>query len=159
MREFDHNGLLLAEYQAKLFEKSTELECSSAVFIRRFLHSELLRRLDTNQPSMVSLDIVEGMRSIINQFGNTDYGKEKYSANAMFWMGYIYRYIAYTRESSTAFVMDLFNYRQLNDVYYAFHTQDPEWCVRSLLELNKLSENIFDNNFRIKEIMKRKSAV
>lgn len=157
MKEFDHNGLLLAEYQGKLFEKSTELECSSGIFIRRFLHSELLKKLDANQPSMVSLDVVEGIKSIINQFGNTDYGKEKFSASAMFWIGYIYRYIAYTRESSTVFVMKLFNYRQLNDVYYSFHTQDPEWCVRSLLDLNNLTENIFDKNFRLKEIMKKKS--
>ena len=39
MREFDHNGLLLAEFQGKLFEKSEELNCSSPIFIRRFLHS------------------------------------------------------------------------------------------------------------------------
>ena len=42
MREFDHTGLLLAEFQGKLFEKSTELCCSSAVFLRRFFHSEYL---------------------------------------------------------------------------------------------------------------------
>ena len=36
MKEFDHTGLLLAEYQGKLFEKSTELNCSSAVFFEDF---------------------------------------------------------------------------------------------------------------------------
>lgn len=46
MKEFDHNGLMLAEYQGKLFEKSVELDCSSSIFIRRFLHSELLNDLD-----------------------------------------------------------------------------------------------------------------
>ena len=34
MRKFDHNGLLLAEYQGKLFEASTELNCSTGVYIR-----------------------------------------------------------------------------------------------------------------------------
>ena len=43
MRKFDHNGLLIAEYQGKLFEKSTGLNCSSGIFIRRFLHSDLLK--------------------------------------------------------------------------------------------------------------------
>ena len=46
MKEFDHTGLLLAEHQGKLFEKSTDLSCSSAVFIRRFLHSEYLKKMD-----------------------------------------------------------------------------------------------------------------
>ena len=39
MRQFDHNGLMLAEYQGKLFERSNELDCSTAGFIRRFLQS------------------------------------------------------------------------------------------------------------------------
>ena len=46
MKEFDHNGLLLAEYQGKLFERSADLECSTGIFIRRFLHSDLLKALD-----------------------------------------------------------------------------------------------------------------
>lgn len=33
MRQFDHNGLMLAEYQGKLFERSNELDCS----IQRYL--------------------------------------------------------------------------------------------------------------------------
>ncbi len=49
--------------------------------------------------------------------------------------------------------MKLFPYKQLNDVYYSFHTQDPEWCVKSLLEINNLNEGVFDNNLRLKKIM------
>lgn len=154
MREFDHTGLLLADYQGKLFEKSTDLRCSSAVFIRRFLHSNLLKKMDLNDTASLALDINEGMDSIQKQFGDSDYGKTKYSKNAMFWIGYIYRYLSYTREVSTRFVMKLFPYKQLNDVYYSFHTQDPEWCVQSLLEMKNLSEEIFDNNLRLKKVMK-----
>ena len=141
MRQFDHNGLMLAEYQGKLFERSNELDCSTAVFIRRFLHSDLLSKLDSNNSSSLSLDVCEGINSILEQF-------------ALFWIGYMYRYISYTREQSTKFIMQLFNYRQMNDVYYSFHTQDPEWCIKSLLEINKLSENIFDNNARLKQIIR-----
>ena len=156
MKEFDHNGLLLAEYQGKLFEKSTELNCSSGIFIRRFLHSDLLNKLDINHPLSVSLNVSEGIGSILEQFGDTDYGKEKYPGDTMFWMGYMYRYISYTRETSTRFVMQLFHYRQMKDVYFSFHTQDPEWCVQNLLELNNLNGNVFDVNFRLKETMKER---
>ena len=156
MREFDHTGLLLAEYQGKLFEKSTELDCSTGIFLRRFLHSDLLEKLDTNQPSLVSLDVNDGINSILEQFGNTDYGKEKYSGSSMFWMGYMYRYISYTREIRTRFLMELLDYRQMNDVYYSFHTQDPEWCIQSLLEINHLTESVFDNNYRLKKIIRGK---
>ena len=156
MREFDHNGLLLAEYQGKLFEKSCDLNCSTGIFLRRFLHSDLLNSLDTNNPSLLSLDVNEGINSINDQFGDSDYGKIKYSKSSLFWMGYMYRYISYTRESSTKFVMELFTYKQMNEVYYSFHTQDPEWCIRSLLDLNGLEEDTFDNNLRLKKIIKAK---
>lgn len=153
MRKFDHNGLLLAEYQGKLFERSTDLGCSTGIFMRRFLHSDLLKKLDANNPATLSLSVQDGLQSIQDQFGDTNYGKVKYSKSAMFWIGYMYRYISYTREHSTKFVMILFSYKQMNDVYYTYHTQDPEWCVRSLLELNQLSESIFDKNARLKNVI------
>ena len=153
MKEFDHNGLLLAEYQGKLFEKSTELECSTAVFLRRFLHSDYLKQMDMNDSASLALDVNEGINSIQNQFGESDYGKIKYSKSAMFWIGYMYRYLSYTREVTTKFVVDLFPYKQLNEVYYTFHTQDPEWCVQSLLEMNGQSEDVFDNNLRLKAVI------
>ena len=89
MRNFDHNGLLLAEYQGKLFEKSNELNCSTGVYMRRFLHSDLLKKLDTNNTSYVSLDVSEGLNSILEQFGDSDYGKDKYSKNALFFKFFI----------------------------------------------------------------------
>ena len=153
MKEFDHNGLLLAEYQGKLFEKSTELGCSTAIFLRRFLHSDFLKSLDMNDVTSLTLDVNEGIQSIQNQFGESNYGKIKYSRSAMFWMGYMYRYLSYTREVTTKFVMNLFPYKQLNDVYYSFHTQDPEWCVHSLLEMNDQSEDVFDNNLRLRAVI------
>ncbi len=153
MKTFDHDGLLLAEYQGKIFERSTELRCSTAVFLRRFLHSDLLKKMDMNDVTSLSLDANEAIESIQNQFGESDYGKVKYSKNSMFWIGYIYRYISYTRGVATKFVMRLFPYKQLNDVYYSFHTQDPEWCVHSLLEMNNQSEDVFDNNLRLKAVI------
>lgn len=156
LKEFDHNGLLLAEYQGKIFEKSLELNCSSAIFIRRFLHSNLLEELDKNLSVLLSLDPDEAIQSLLEQYGDSNYGKVKYSRESLFWMGYMYRYISYTREERTPFVMKTFTHKQMNDVYYVFHTQDPEWVIRSLLEMNHLNENYFDKNYRLKQIMLEK---
>ena len=158
MKAFDHKGLLLAEHQGKLFEKSAELDCSTAVFLRRFFHSDYLKKLDQNEVASLSLDVNEAIASIENQFGASTYGKTKFAKSALFWIGYMYRYISYTRQVSTKFVMRLFPYQQLNDVYYSFHTQDPEWCVRSLLEMNGKSEDIFDPNKRLETVMRAKLA-
>lgn len=153
MREFDHMGLLFAEYYGKLFEKSAELNCSSPIFFRRFLHSDLLKQQEKESAELMSLDVNEGMWYILNQYGDTSYGREKYSKSTLFWIGYMYGYISYTREHRMSFVMKLFKNQQMNSVYYTFHTQDPEWCIRSLLELNRLPEDEFDKNKRLKRIM------
>ena len=76
MREFDYNGFLLTEYQAKLFEKSVDLNCSSPVFLRRFLHSDLVNILDENDSTILPLDVNEGIKSIMGQFGDTSYEKK-----------------------------------------------------------------------------------
>lgn len=154
MRKFDHNGLLIAEFQGKLFESSADLNCSSPIFIRRFLHSNLLKKLDDY--SIPPFDLNESLKSIVEQFGDTSYGKEKYSKSSLFWMGYMYRYIAYTREQTTDYVMKIFPYKQMNDVFYSFHTQDPEWCVKNLLDLNNISEDVFDKNKKLKKIIKER---
>ena len=117
MKTFDHDGLLLAEHQGKIFEKSAELGTSTAVFLRRFLHSDYLKKLDRNEVVSLSLDAQEAIESIENQFGASSYGKTKLAKSALFWIGYMYRYISYTRQVSTKFVMRLFPYQQLNDVY------------------------------------------
>ena len=153
MKRFDHEGLLLAEYQWKIFEKSVDLDYSTPIFIRRFFHSDFLNKMD-NYPNLLSLDVVEAIDSINEQFGNSNYGKEKYSKSAMFWIGYFYRYVSYTREQSTRFVMKIFPYKQLNKLYYVYHTQDLEWCISNLLELNGLTEDFVDNNYRLKAIIK-----
>jgi len=158
MREFDHTGILLAEYQGKIFEKSVDLNCSTAIFVRRFLHSNYLKKLDMNDLTSISLDVNEALDSIQSQFGDSDYGKVKYSKNALFWIGYMYRYISYTRGITTKFTINLFSHKQMNDVYYSFHTQDPEWCIYSLLEMNNMSEDIFDNNKRLKKVILKHSA-
>ena len=156
MKEFDHDGLLLAEFQGKLFEKSVDLNCSSPIFIRRFLHSNILKKIDENNPQKLSLDVCEAINSINEQFGDSNYGKEKYSKSSMFWIGYVYRYISYTREQRTSFIMKLFPHKLLNRIYYAYHTQDLELCVSNLLELQGLNEDIFDNNLRLKSIILKK---
>ena len=158
MREFDYEGMILAKYQGMLFEKSVELNCSTPIFMRRFLHSDLLRTLDENLSYLLSLDVNDGLDSINEQFGDSNYGTIKLSSKSLFWIGYMYRYISYTREVNTRFIMKFFDYNLMNDVYLTFHTQDPEWCIASLLDIKGLNEDIFDKNKRLKKLIEKKYA-
>ena len=155
MREFDNNGLRLAEYQAKLFEESISyFECSTKVFLRRFYYSDLLNTLDKNESS-ISLEVSEGLDSIELQFGSSNYGKVKWDPNVLFWIGYIYRYVSYTRDVETKFLMKLFKPEKIKDLYYTYHTQSNEWVVENLLTSKNLNESIFDKNYRLKQALKK----
>ena len=69
MREFDHDGLLLAEYQGKLFERSAELRCSTAVFLRRFLHSDFVKKMEMNGKSEDVFDNNLRLKAVISARG------------------------------------------------------------------------------------------
>ena len=154
--EFNIIGVRVCDYQGKLFMSSTtRFDCSSKIFLRRFLNSEVLTYLDMNDDIYIPDTVDEALDSIEKEFGKTEYGSVKYDSNAMFWMGYMYRYISFTREISTNLLFDLFPPELLNKAYEAFHTQDVEWCVRSLLEMKGLSENIFDPNWRLLQVIKK----
>lgn len=67
----------------------------------------------------------------------------------------MYRCIAYTTGESTKFICKLFNHKQINNIYYSYHTQNPEWCIDTLLNLNNLTRDVFDKNNRIEKIIRK----
>ena len=72
----------------------------------------------------------------------------------MYWLGFIYRYICYTRECSTKFIFELIPPSELKTHYYVYHTQSEEWVVNRILETRDLTEDIFDKNKRLKKRLK-----
>jgi len=150
MREFDSNGLKLCEYQAELFELSYDLDCSSKIFLQRFINSNLVKTLDSNESAFISVP-KEGLLSIKEQYGALSWGSFKYNKEILFWMGYMYRYISYTRQTNTKFIFNLFPNDMLSNLYYSYHSQDPEWCISSMLEMINKTEDIFDIDWRIKQ--------
>ena len=156
MKKLDTNGLRLAEYQGKLFELSAiYCKCSTNIFMRRFFYSDLLKILDRNDSSILSLDPKEGLEQIQEQFGQSFYGKEKQSGESLFWVGFLYRYISYTRNTTTRLLMRLFPYQKLFELYPIYHTQSLEWCIENPLELQDYDSSIFDPNARLKEALKK----
>lgn len=156
MREFDKRGLDLAGYQAGIFEQSlVDTESSSQIFIRRFMKSKFVQKLDEGETFLLSLDTNEAFESLDKQYGKSVYGKIKYSKDEIYWIGYIYRYISYTRECSSRLVYKLIKPAELRNVYFAYHTQSEEWVVASLLEANHLSEEDLNLNIRLKKAIRK----
>ena len=66
MRKMDSLGLKMCSYQAMLFEKSIDsTNCSSKIFIRRFMNSKLAKRMDNAGFMFDSLDIADAIKEIV----------------------------------------------------------------------------------------------
>ncbi len=135
MKEMDLLGLKICSYQAELFKKSiSETECSSRIFIRRFMKSDLAKRMDKNGILFESLDILDALEEINEEYGESSYGKEKYSIEEMHWIGYIYRYWAYVTDKSSKQIYKMIKPEKMRQLYFPYHSLDPLQAMDRILE-------------------------
>lgn len=141
MRAFDETGLKLSRMQAELFVLSaSKLECSSPIFLRRFMLSKVAARMDQDGFLYEACTADGILQEIEEEFGATNYGKEKYSTEELYWMGYLYRYWCYTYEKSSKQVYKLMKPKELRSLYYPYHSLDPAQAIERILESKNLGE-------------------
>lgn len=127
--------LKLCQAQAKIFEASvTKTDYSSPIFIRRFAYSSLAKSFDDKVYLYRSDSIDEAIGLIDEEFGKAKYGKTKYSADQMFWIGYIYRCICIKYNLSSKSVYRLFDGRKIVDYYNICHTFDIVDAAERMME-------------------------
>lgn len=127
--------LKLCQAQAKIFETSVaKTNCSSPVFIRRFAYSSISKSFD-DQTYLFGFDSIYEVVDLINEeFGKSKYGKIKYIADQMFWIGYIYRCICIKYNLSSKSVYRLFDGRKIVDYYNICHTFDIVDAAERMME-------------------------
>ncbi|MBQ9155990.1 MAG: antitoxin [Eubacterium sp.] len=135
MKSMDRDGLFLCDLQAKTFEESIDVvPVSSEIFIRRFMNSEAARSLDSGYALQVITQPEDIFIQIEEQYGPSNYGSVKYSHNEMAWIGYLYRYFAYTYELSTLQVYKIVKPKELRDLFLPYHTLDTSQAIERILE-------------------------
>ncbi len=156
-KELDYEGITLATYQARLFEESLAFtQSSSPIFIRRAMKSNLFERLDEGNSALLSLETKEGFEGLENEYGPSEYGTIRFSKAELHWIGWIYRYIAYTRCVSSRRLYSLIKPSHLREVYFSYHTQDEEWVLANLLESLGLKESDLDPNEAYKQSLRER---
>ncbi len=157
MKKMDNDGLLLCNAQGHIFALSRTLyPTSSDIFIRRFMLSKSAMDFDSKaflDDSFTASDVLD---SLTDEFGESSYGKNKYGEEALFWIGYIYRYFAYTYELSSKSVYRLLKGKELNERYYIYHTFDPSIAIERILEENGISFDLDKQNERLLMMLKER---
>ena len=155
MREIDKDGLILCDIQSRAFELSIiHQNSSSEIFIRRFMNSKIAKELDSLALLESNLQAEDLIERIDEQYGVSDYGSIKYTANELHWIGYIYRYFAYTYERTSVQVYKTIKPKELRNLYFAYHTMDPAKAIDRILEAKGKSNIKLDINQQY-EIYKR----
>jgi len=85
-------------------------------------------------------DAVSILNEVEAQYGPTSYGKERYGREELYWLGYLYRYWAYTYEKSSKQVYKQMKAKELRMLYYPYHSLDPAQAIERILESNGSEE-------------------
>ncbi len=156
MKPIDRDGLLLCRLQGNIFASSLEYsESSSEIFMRRFMMSNLVKEFDLKAVLNDSLTIAEAFEIIEKEFGKTSYGKVKYNEEVLFWIGYLYRYMAYTYNLSSKSVYKIIKPKEINKRYYIYHTFDCSQAIERILEEKNISFDKEKQNERLLKMMRR----
>lgn len=135
MKAIDKDGLLLCDLQAKAFELSVDkTESGSAVFVRRFMNSRVAKWMDNGGILASNTQPADLLNLVEEQYGPSEYGSIKYTHNEMFWIGYIYRFFAYTYERSSSSIYRGLKPKELRALFLPYHTLDPAQAIERILE-------------------------
>ena len=155
MKKIDHDGLLLCKIQGAIFENSLKkTKTSSEIFIRRFMFSNIAKEFDSKAYLNGSITKDEVFELIEDEYGESSYGKNKYSEQVLYWIGYLYRYFSYTYELTSKQVYRHVKPKELNGLYLAYHTLDCAQAIERILEAKNISFDIDEQNKRLLQIIK-----
>ena len=154
MRKMDSYGLKLCKFQAELFKQAKEkAECSSKIFIRRFMLSDLAKRMDKEGFLFDAITVPDALQEIEMQFGVSEYGQVKFGKEELYWMGYIYRYWAYISGKGSKQLYKIVKPEELRKLYFPYHSLDSEQAIERIKESKGIVEE--DEIKRGVEILKR----
>lgn len=130
----DSIQLKLCDIQGRMFERSTAY--ASEGFIRDFMNSEVAEHLDSPYNKLQWM----GEEYLIDELKDektlgTD--GEKYSPEVLYWIGYLYRYWACTRDEQSKRIYRQAPAKTMKRNYMAFHTFDPDVAIDDLIEIHR----------------------
>ena len=156
MRKIDREGIILCELQARAFELSLSSHNeSSEIFIRRFMYSKIAREMDRLAVLQTNIQAKDILDLVDEEYGKSDYGSVRYSSDEIYWIGYLYRYFAFTYEKSSVQVYKIVRPKELRGLFLPYHTMDVSQAIERILEAKGLLLSDEDELKRQYEIYKK----
>ena len=129
--------LKLCDIQGRLFELSAEKKYNSAAFIKAFMMSDTAKELDSKYNRMQWAGeeyLLEEVASVAGE--SLTRNGEIFSADVLYWIGYIYRYWHYCTGEDSAKIYKQAPAQTMKRNYMIFHTMDPVLAIEDLKEIH-----------------------
>lgn len=129
--------LKLCDIQGRLFELSAEKKYNSAAFIKAFMMSDTAKELDSKYNRMQWAGeeyLLEEVASVAGE--SLTRNGEIFSADVLYWIGYIYRYWHYYNGEDSAKIYKQAPVQTMKRNYMVFHTMDPVLAIEDLKEIH-----------------------
>lgn len=129
--------LKLCDIQGRLFELSAEKKYNSAAFIKAFMMSDTAKELDSKYNRMQWAGeeyLLEAVASVAGE--SLTRNGEIFSADVLYWIGYIYRYWHYYNGEDSAKIYKQAPVQTMKRNYMIFHTMDPVLAIEDLKEIH-----------------------
>lgn len=141
----------MCEMQAEFFELSLErFNCSSYLFISRFMYSDLAKELDKiDDPyNFVSPNNLIAQMAFYFPSLKKEYG-DKIPPKVIKWIGYIYRAWNIIKRRDSSSIYKVMKAQQMIALYDSFHTFSPEYCVDRLEEIVDEYNHTFLSDYEV----------
>ncbi len=134
--------LKLCDIQGRLFELSAEKKYDSADFIRAFMTSDTAKELDSTYNRMQWAGEEYLLEEVASAAGESlTRNGEIFSADVLYWIGYLYRYWHYYNGEDSAKIYKQAPVQTMKRNYMMFHTMDPELAIEDLKEIHNQKSN------------------
>ena len=135
MKQLTFEKRQLCDIQGRLFELALKNEYDCPAFITFFMNSRAAGALDDTYDRLQWA----GEEYILEELEEESGGLKKagmiYSAEVMYWTGYVYRYWHYYTNESSREIYETADAHTMNVCWPGFHTLDVEMSIDDLKEL------------------------
>lgn len=124
----------LCDVQGRLFELSTDNGFDSEDFIKKYMNSKLSKEFDSTYNPTQWMGEYYLLESLLDEC-DIKKSSDIYNKEAMYWIGYIYRYWHFYTNESSKQIYKQAKAKTMNNNYLMFHTLDPSLAIDNLKEI------------------------
>lgn len=146
----DEKCFSLSQMQAGIFERAAKDQISSYFFIKVYMHSDEVNKLDDESIFYTGLSRESIYLPILRKMKKTS--GEAYPIEIMHWIGYFYRTACYLTGKRSKWMFNQISPSYLKDVYYTYHSLDITKAVQLVLD-SKIQKEETDHE-RIMRILR-----